>query len=95
MSAHALITVSPDSTTPSSPEFRIPLYPPGDIIHIREVPARSIFANKEYEAVRVNNDSFQRIIVCSDMLNDHLPHTIKKVMESVWNANHTAVEMNY
>ena len=95
-SSHVLITVSPNSTTPSSPEFRIPLYPPGDIIHIREVPARrSIFANKEYEAVRVNNDSFQRIIVCSDMLNDHLPHTIKKAMESVWNANHTAVEMNY
>ena len=87
-----LLAVSPDSATPNSPDFRVPLYPPGDVIHIREVSARrSICAHKEYEAVRVNNDSFQRIVICPDMLNDHLPHTIRKAMESVWNAIPIAV----
>lgn len=95
-STQDLLAATGDSTTPSSPEFRVPLYPPGYVIHIREVPTRrSIFADKEYEAIRVNNDRFQRIIICPSMLKDHFPHTIKKAMESVWNASHTAVHRNY
>ena len=101
LSLQGLLRVPSDSrqaspnlaNTPSSPAFRIPLYPPGRIIHIREIPSRrSTFADKQYEANWVSNESFQRIIVCPDMLRDHFPHSIKNAMESVWNSNQSALQ---
>ena len=67
-------------------QHRVPLFPPGKIIHLREVrqPGQCFLSKRRFEAHWVNNESFQRIIFHPDMLRDHLPTTIDSAMQCVW-----------
>ena len=66
-------------------QHHLPLFPPGKVIHLREIrqQGQCFLSNRHFEAHWVNNESFQRIIVHPDMLRDHLPTTIIKAMEHV------------
>ena len=85
---------SSGSCTPNLPVLRVPLYPPGRVIHIKEVDAHPTccHANRHLEANWVNNESFQRIIVTPDMVRDHLPHAITNAMKYVWEHNRHLIQ---
>ena len=78
---------NPGNQSPSIFQYRLPLFPPGKVIHLREIRAqRQCFLSKRrFEAHWVNNESFQRIIINPNMLRDHFPGAIANAMDYVWN----------
>ena len=69
------------------------LLPPGNIIHIlRSHPERNTnqinstsYSDESiiYQALYVNNDDFDEVLISPVMLHDHLPHNVLRAMESL------------
>ena len=72
----------------------IPLYPPGNIIHLVDSSDNvvSFCGTRQLQAHWAPRTNFQHIMVSPDMLRDHLPNVLLGAMQYIWQQKMTEME---